>query len=208
MKKAGKILAFLIIIALIVMPLAACAGTAGVQGPMGPRGTQGPAGPEGPAGPPGSEGDTGPAGATGPAGTPGAPGAPGGVRQIVVAAHYELSDGDGMYYACPTIINVYEGAFVIVSGSCFDLSKEVEITICGKHWFWVDEDEEYTGYVKGVWIDKDCGAFAVSCWLPDGEWFYDYFGDTEDRYWTVGVKAEVDGVIQASWPLLVMWMME
>jgi hypothetical protein len=206
MKRAGKILAFLIIIVLIVMPLAACAGTAGAQGPMGPRGPQGVVGPEGPAGPPGSEGDTGSQGLQGPEGDKGDPGEPGGVRQIVVAAHYDFEGAD--HYACPTIINVYEGAFVIVAGSCFDLSKDVEITICGKHWFWVDEDEEYTGYVKEVYTDKDCGAFAVSCWLPDGEWFYDYFGDTEDRYWTVGVKAEVDGVIQASWPLLVMWMTE
>jgi hypothetical protein len=60
MKKAGKVLAFLIIIALIVVPLAACTGP---QGPIGPQGPQGPQGPAGPEGPPGREGKQGPLGA-------------------------------------------------------------------------------------------------------------------------------------------------
>ena len=63
MKKAGKIVAFLIVIALIVVPLAACQGTPGPSGSPGPMGPQGPAGAEGPGGPAGPEGDQGPPGA-------------------------------------------------------------------------------------------------------------------------------------------------
>ena len=200
MKKAGKIVAFLIIIALIVVPLAACQGPPGATGAPGPMGPQGIPGPEGPSGPPGPEGDT---GSKGDPGSQGDPGEPGGNQQIVVAAHYDFYGAD--YYECPTIISVYNSTFVIVAGSCFDLTEDVEITICGEHWFWVDEKEEDTRYVKGVWIDKDCGAFAISCWLPGWEWFEDNFGALEDGYWTVGVKAEVDGEVQASWPLVVMY---
>ena len=63
MKKAGKVLAFLIILALIVVPLTACEGPPGASGAPGPQGPQGPAGPEGPSGPPGREGKQGPLGA-------------------------------------------------------------------------------------------------------------------------------------------------
>ena len=57
MKVVGKILVFLVIIALIVVPLAACAGPPGASGAPGPMGAQGPAGAPGKQGPPGSEGD-------------------------------------------------------------------------------------------------------------------------------------------------------
>ena len=93
MKKAGKIIAFLIIIALLLVPLAACAGgqgPTGPQGPAGPAGAQGepgnqgppgkaggPAGPEGPEGPEGDPGEEGPAGEEGPRGPRGLTGSPG-----------------------------------------------------------------------------------------------------------------------------------
>lgn len=69
MKKAGKLVAFLVIITLILVPLAACAegqGPTGPQGPAGPAGSQGSPGKPGPpgkaGGPEGPEGPEGPAG--------------------------------------------------------------------------------------------------------------------------------------------------
>jgi hypothetical protein len=96
MKKAGKIIAFLIIIALIVIPLVSCAGTQGTAGPQGPAGPQGEKGDRGPAGPQGKEGPIGPEGdrgLTGPQG-PAGPAGPGSTARIVVA----LSDLDVVDY--------------------------------------------------------------------------------------------------------------
>ena len=59
MKKAVKIVAFLVVIALLVVPLTACTtgqGPQGPQGPAGPQGLQGLQGPQGPQGPAGDEG--------------------------------------------------------------------------------------------------------------------------------------------------------
>ena len=87
MRKAGKIIAFLIIIALILVPLVACAGP---QGPTGPAGPQGPPGPQGERGPRGAPGKQGPAGISGEPGEqgPAGPAGPVGVvgqPQLVVA---------------------------------------------------------------------------------------------------------------------------
>ena len=185
MKKAGKLIAFLIIIALIVVPLAACTGPAGPAGTPGPMGPQGPRGVPGAQGPPGSEGEPGLRGPAGPEGPPGPP------RQIVVTYAYEGSIA---------IVEVYNEMWVCVVGSCFDLDEEIEITICGKHWFWVEEDEDI--------LLGDCGAFAAVVEVPDCDWFEDNFGEPEEaendgERWMVGVKAEVDGEVQASWPLWV-----
>jgi hypothetical protein len=88
MKKVGKIIAFLIIIALIVVPLTACPGGQGAGGPMGPAGPQGEKGERGPRGAPGEQGPRGPAGPEGPPGKDGEPGTGvgvGGGAEIVVA---------------------------------------------------------------------------------------------------------------------------
>jgi hypothetical protein len=75
MKKAGKVLAFSIIMILLVSLVVACAGPAGPAGPPGPAGgATGAAGPQGPPGPPGKEGPMGPEGDQGPAGPAGAAG--------------------------------------------------------------------------------------------------------------------------------------
>lgn len=69
MQKVVKLIVFLLIISLILVPLAACQGDRGPQGPQGPAGPAGPAGPQGPAGPPGRTGGAqGPQGEQGPAG--------------------------------------------------------------------------------------------------------------------------------------------
>jgi len=54
MKKAGKWLALLTVIALILVSLTACGGAAGPAGPQGPPGEEGATGPAGPAGAPGA----------------------------------------------------------------------------------------------------------------------------------------------------------
>ena len=72
MKKAGKLIAFLIIIALIMVPLAACAGQQGPTGPQGPQGPPGPQGEPGPRGAPGKQGQPGIPGEEGPPGEAGA----------------------------------------------------------------------------------------------------------------------------------------
>jgi hypothetical protein len=86
MKKAGKIIAFLIIIALIVVPLTACPGQQGPQGPQGPAGPEGPKGDRGPMGPPGDPGQRGPVGPAGPQGEPGpaGPSGSGTTAEIVI----------------------------------------------------------------------------------------------------------------------------
>lgn len=75
MRKAVKIVVFLLIIALVMVPLTACEGPQGPKGPQGPAGPAGPAGPQGPAGPPGmaggEQGPAGPQGEQGPAGPQG-----------------------------------------------------------------------------------------------------------------------------------------
>ena len=130
MKKVGKIIAFLIIIALLVVPLAACAaegqGPTGPQGPVGPPGAQGeegeqgppgraggpegPEGPEGPTGATGATGATGPEGDRGPTGLMGAPGAPGPVGpcnpQITVGMFWEME------YYCDCPLYPYECVFI------------------------------------------------------------------------------------------------
>ena len=105
----------------------------------------------------------------------------------------DYSDDGGSYFATT---EVYPEMEVVVSGSCFDLTKDVEITICGKHWFWVEDMIQE--YVDSIYINEDCTAFWAYVLLPDSKWFVDHFG----MEWVFGVKAEVDGVIQASWPIV------
>ena len=148
MKRAGKIIAFLIIIALIVVPLTACPGQQGPQGPAGPGGPQGEKGERGPMGPPGSDGArgmVGPEGPEGPAGPEGDQGEQGPVgpnAQIVVAswdnwATVGYADSD------------------VVLGSNFIPGDCVHLTIC--------EDD----YVLAEDIEvNDCGAFYESVILP------------------------------------------
>lgn len=72
MKNLGKIAIFLLIIALILVPLAACQGPQGETGETGPQGAVGPKGDTGPQGPAGqSGGEQGEQGETGPAGEDG-----------------------------------------------------------------------------------------------------------------------------------------
>jgi len=118
MKQAVKVVVFLVIISLVLVPLAACDGEvdlteieipAGLQGPPGPQGDPGPPGvpgPQGPAGPQGEPGLAGPAGSEGaqgerglrgPAGPMGPPGPPGEQGPQIAATWLLVMDP---YYNC------------------------------------------------------------------------------------------------------------
>ena len=189
MKKAGKIIALLIIIALIVVPLAACAGPQGPAGPPGPQGQQGPAGPQGPMGSPGEKGTPGPQGPEGPKGDkgdPGKQGPPGPNAQIVV---FDETSGSATCYIWTTAATYP----VWVYGSNFDPDDYVHLTIC--------EDDIVLYEDINV---NNCGAFRVSVVL----------GDMVSQGTVSSVKAWVDdgdGVFDASdelwacWPLYIWW---
>jgi len=175
MKRAGKIIAFLIIVALIVVPLTACPGPQGSGGPAGPAGPQGEKGERGPMGPPGESGvrgvvgPEGPAGPTGPAGPAGADGPVGPNAQIVVAD-----------YGNDAIVGYASG--VLVLGSNFVPGDRVNLTIC------VDD----TLVAEDILVNE-CGAFnqpvslpvlslpvvSLKAWVDDGDGHF----DSGDELW-------------------------
>jgi len=198
MKRAGKIIAFLIIIALIVVPLTACPGPQGDRGPAGPAGGQGDKGERGPMGSPGEagmrgpvgpEGPEGPAGPAGPAGAEGA----GSAAQIVVSREAYLSYWFG-YATCelPAYDSNYYGGspyldeWFYINGSGFPANEDVTITVC----------DDY--YVIAEVETNDCGAFYVEATMVFYYSDYDGFDDYYYGYWaplldtTVSVRAWVN----------------
>jgi hypothetical protein len=194
MRKIGKLVAFLIILALIVVPLTACPGQQGSQGPAGPAGPQGEKGERGPMGPPGETGMRGPVGPKGPEGPEGPAGADGtgSVATIVVNADW---DDDA-------ISIVYPGMQVWVIGACFNTHDDIVVEICGEHWFTVDKEDI-----------SPCGAFCYGkydpyLYVPQWIWFYDRFGEPHgygysEEEWDIGMKAYQDGELKACWPFIV-----
>jgi hypothetical protein len=190
MKKAGKIIAFLIIIALIVVPLVACTGPQGPQGPGGPQGPPGPKGERGPVGPPGKTGPPGLPGAEGERGPAGPAGTAGAGAQIVVSYTYSVAT-----------VFVQPDMPVWVVGACFDTNDDIYVEICGEEWFTVDEEDI-----------SPCGAFCYGKFetltVPDYDWFWDEFGEPHGYMsgydeWDVGVKAYQGGELKACWPIVV-----
>lgn len=177
MKKAGKLIAFLIIIALIVVPLAACTGPAGPSGSPGPMGPQGIKGPPGAQGPPGSDGA---AGAMGPRGFPGEDGELGPVAQLVVCIE-EIDTIYPFYWAVCAV--PYGPVDLIIVGACFPPGELVTITYCDEDIYW-DEVEA-----------NDCGAFVIHTDVPEG--FDDWIDDV------ISVRAWVDDEVWANWPLYI-----
>ncbi len=126
MKRASKIIVFLLVIALVLVPLTACelsvgpqgepgpqgaAGPQGEEGPPGPRGRTGepgPAGPAGAAGPQGEQGPAGPAGSQGPQGSPGVEG-----PQIVATWANVATKGSGGEFGDFSMESPYSGPFAI-----------------------------------------------------------------------------------------------
>jgi hypothetical protein len=159
MKRASKIIVFLVVIALLLVPLAACEPAEGPKGDTGPAGAQGPPGEDGPPGPMGRTGEPGPMGPAGPAGPVGAqgPAGPVGARgatgpqgepgvegpQIVATwAQIQETKSYSLYYSGPfAIVDVtvwdYEidgppsgPAWVRIKGSGFEPGDVVVLTIC------------------------------------------------------------------------------
>lgn len=222
MKRAGKIIAFLIIVALIVVPLTACPGQQGPAGPSGPAGPQGEKGERGPMGPPGETGIRGPVGPAGPAGAQGEQGEDGvgSAAQIVVnCAYWESYSTYGYGYALCSVPlyfgydsgdgDWYAWNFLAVSGSSFPEEEDVTITVCDEAWVVTQIEANdcgaFYGYISvdtynyGYWP-----TYAYAEWNGSG-WDYYYDGDAVSvRAWVdaeiVGGKV-VGGELLASWPL-------
>jgi hypothetical protein len=215
MKKAGKIIAFLIIIALIIVPLTACPGQQGPQGPAGPAGPQGEKGERGPMGPPGDPGARGPVGPEGPEGPPGPAGAAGvgGGPQIVVLSFMDYY-GYG-YATCD--FNCGSGyAWFDIAGSGFEPGEEIVITVCDDYyvlWLYDYEDDYYKYEITA----NDCGAFYAEFLVDD---YYGYWEDILDNDCPVSIRAWInysldevdedlyvvdDGDMVASWPGWFWW---
>jgi hypothetical protein len=199
MKKAGKIIAFLIIIALIVVPLTACPGQQGPQGPAGPAGPAGEKGERGPMGPPGEDGARGPAGPEGPqgpAGPAGPAGTTGSTAEIVIGEVNSLLYGYDVYYGYDDdpdykhyyVDDVYAyseykyivtwyGYYdkpVVILGSGFPESKLVYITYCDENTLWVSYTTNSCGafYIE-EYVPGGSGAISVRAWVDDGDKVFD-----------------------------------
>lgn len=195
MKRAGKIIAFLIIVALIVVPLTACPGPQGNPGPPGPGGAQGEKGERGPMGSPGADGARGLRGQEGPAGPAGPAGSDADVpldAQIVVC-YDDWYSSYGYGYAAINGVDPIDGTDVVIMGSCFPPDEWVTVTFCDEDYVWFEVETNF------------CGAFFYETDIPS--WFgYGYWGVISVRAW---VDAEVDdydqtvedGVMYANWPL-------
>jgi len=213
MKKAGKIIAFLIIIALIVVPLTACPGQQGPQGPSGPAGPQGAKGERGPMGPPGDAGARGMVGATGATGSQGERGEQGEigpVAQIVInSLPWKSNSTYGYGYAiCSVPLWFYsedaEAAFTI-SGSNFPANTDVVITVCEDDtvlpvsYLYYDDGWSW-GTFTGSIETNDCGAFYGLFWFDS---FHGYWDISAGDDASVSVKAWVDDELYASYPLYI-----
>jgi len=222
MKKISIIIAFLIVISLLLVPLAACQGPQGTKGPEGPEGPMGLKGEDGPPGPPGRDtgdpgpqgpqGDPGPQGPVGPqgekgdrglrglAGPMGVPG-PAGPNATIVVAYYNPGGSD-------TVISEFTGYMsfpIIVYGSNFVPGDSVHVTICQSDLVLIEDV-----------VVNACGAFvtaSITLWeepdtigvvVPGGmhsvkAWVDDPLGADPDN-WDAG------DVRWACWPLEVNWM--
>jgi hypothetical protein len=171
MRKVGKIIAFLIIVALIVVPLTACPGQQGPAGPAGPAGPQGEKGERGPMGPPGDSGVRGLRGPEGPQGDPGDPGDPG--ERGAIGPNATIVVIDSSYDA----VVGYSQAWAVV-GSNFEPGDIVTLTICENDYILAEN-----------LLVNDCGSFFCTVTLP------------EPTDFEVSLKAWVDGEIWACWPI-------
>jgi hypothetical protein len=196
MKKAGKIIAFLIIIALIVVPLTACPGPqgpAGPAGPAGPEGAKGERGPMGPPGDPGIRGLRGETGARGPAGPAGPPGTSGSTAEIVVTWDDNFFWWGYGYNAICGVDYTNGNGYLSILGSGFPEGKLVYITYCDNDYFWASV------------YANDCGAFVINTSIQSNfdEWFDDVI---TVRAWVDDGDKEFDAdkdELMATWPLYI-----
>ena len=222
MKKAGKIIAFLIIIALLVVPLVACegsqgqtgtqgaAGPQGKQGPPGPQGAAGPEGPAGPQGPPGPMGPEGERGKQGPQGPQGEPGPQGPAGGIDEASEQEIKAG--ICAICESLELVEEAP-----GFCFAIKQHHTIELMSvirtaNEWYYAEYNEyapslEVLEAEYGLMTIEDGwgNTFVYYC-DPSGQSFtlmslgYDGVeGPAPPDPWFLGESGESDLIITDSW---------
>lgn len=207
MKKIGVIIAFLIVISLLLVPLAACQGPQGPQGPKGPEGPAGPKGEEGPPGPPGrAGGEPGPAGPAGPQGEPGPqgeqgkrglPGAmglpgssgpPGPAGPDATIVVVDLIDRFIITYVHTTEMYLDIGVY----GSNFIPGDYVHLTYC--------ETDEVIHENATV---NECGAFYV---FPEGS--IDVSGGESEPFAVKAYVDDGDGVFDSDDELWACWPMQ
>ena len=211
MKKIGIVIAFLIVISLLLVPLAACEGPQGPQGQEGPQGPQGPQGPEGPQGPRGrAGGETGPAGPEGPQGEPGPMGPQGEQGDRGLAGPTGLMGPPGpagpnatiVVFAPggPCVCYVVDGttATIDVYGSNFVPGQHLHLTICETDYVVEENLDIITAcgafYVQTVLSSPnppDMTPVSLKAWVDDGDGVFDA-GD----------------VLWACWPLRVHYIQE
>jgi hypothetical protein len=181
MKKSAKIFCFLVIIALLLVPLTACPGQQGPQGPPGPAGPQGEKGERGPIGQPGETGPAGPAGPAGPEGDEGPQGeqgeqGPPGPNAAIVAV--DISSG----YTIGFIETSAASYDIYVCGSNFDPDDYVNLTICANDTvLYEDIDVNNCGaFVQTVSISfSGYQMVSIKAWVDDGDGHF----DSGDELW-------------------------
>jgi len=185
MKKLGKVMIPIVILAAFLITTTGCFLPPELQEAIGPQGPAGPAGPVGPQGPPGPEGPAGPEGPQGPEGTQGLPGPP---RQIVVTWDIEVLSPWHNF----AVVEVEPFQPVRIKGSGFNYRDIITISIC----------ENDIVIVEEVLANR-CGAFEVFTRIPKSTEI-DY-GPVTVRAWLNAEISEDDEVIrgdlQATWPL-------
>jgi hypothetical protein len=230
MKRASKIILFLVIIALLLVPLAACNLPQGEKGDPGPQGAQGPPGPEGPMGPPGRPGDPDPEGPAGPAGPQGEPGpvgvvgasgpqgAPGVEGPQIVATWVDVEPtksftlyASGPFAVTDTTVWDYGieppawACWVRIKGSGFEPGATVVLTIC-------EDDTVLDLYIYDYELDTgvltDTADYVVANDCGAFEVFTympniwpELVGEPTALVVHTSVKAYVSNVLMASWAL-------
>lgn len=226
MRRIGKLVAFLIIIALIVVPLTACPGPpsqVGPAGPAGPQGEKGERGPRGAPGDPGPAGIRGPEGPEGPAGPAGPQGPAAGPQLVVALASLDITtdvdttvsgDTDALVVTGGTydpglgtiVGGTQENATVSGTGSGTGTATLDQglVTIRAD----VGDPVEIYGacFPEGTLVIKVCGEVWVYTMVSDNRDVCGAFSATATVPALTGswsVKAYVDGELQACWPLYI-----
>jgi hypothetical protein len=181
MKKAGKIIAFLIIIALIVVPLVACTGPQGPQGPQGPAGPQGEKGERGPMGPPGDSGARGPVGPEGPEG-PAGPAGPSGTGTTATLAINAWSESLEIPYPDYLQYDNVQEPDTLVADEDTGIGHWTFSTVSEPN-YWVFGYDYYAGYGYATnVVQYDQWVLVLGSGFPDNEWVTVTFCD-DDAYW-------------------------
>jgi len=217
MKRIGIFIAFLIVISMLLVPLAACEGPKGPQGDPGPTGAQGPQGDQGPMGPQGraggATGPAGPAGLAGPAGSAGPQGPEGekgdtgspGIMgpmgltgptsQIAIGlaadAHWNaITKTTISYIEIGGVYEIYPASSegLVILGACFPPGATVTITICDLNCLWFEVTANACGgFLYPIDLETGINASQMD-YLIEG---YMLAGNSK----TISVRAWVNAVL-------------